>query len=89
MRHGSSCAPLLLAIAEGRTAELKIKVVEHFIQVHDRHISLENARLLPQAERLLNRIQLEALSRSMATRRGVVFPNTCNHPQVKWSDPRR
>ena len=69
--------PLLLAIAEGRSAELDIKAVEHFIQVHDRHISLENAQLLPQAAKLLDPIQLEALGRSMAARRGVVFSNTC------------
>lgn len=75
--------PLLLAIAEGRTAELDIKSVEHFIKVHDRHISLENAQLLPQAAKLLDHIQLEALSRSMAARRGVVFPIPVNHPQVK------
>ena len=67
--------PLLLAIAEGRAAELDIKAVEHFIQVHDRHISLENARLLPQAAKLLDHIQLEVLGRSMAARRGVVFSN--------------
>ena len=69
--------PLLLAIAEGRAAELDIKAVEHFIQVHDRHIALENAQLLPQAAKLLDHIQLEALGRSMAARRGVVFSNTC------------
>ena len=69
--------PLLLAIAEGRAAKLDIESVEHFIKVHDRHISLENAQLLPQAERLLDHIQLEALGRSMAARRGVVFSNTC------------
>ena len=75
--------PLLLAIAEGRAAKLDIESVEHFIKVHDRHISLENAQLLPQAERLLDHIQLEALGRSMAARRGVVFPIPVNHPQVK------
>ena len=32
--------PLLLAIAEGRTAELDINSVEHFIKMHDHHISL-------------------------------------------------
>ena len=68
--------PLLLGIAEGQAEELDIKLVEHFITVHDRHISLENAQLLPQAVRLLDHMQLEALGRSMAARRGVVFPNT-------------
>ena len=65
--------PLLLSIAEGRAAELDIKSVEHFITVHDRHISLGNAQLLPQAAKLLDHMQLEALGRSMAARRGVVF----------------
>ena len=69
--------PLLLDIAEGRTAELDIKSVEHFITVHDRHIFLENAQLLPQAAILLDHIQLEELGRSMAARRGVVFSDTC------------
>jgi len=68
--------PMLLGIAKGRAAELDIKSVEHFITVHEHHISLENSQLLPQAERLLNPIQLEALGRSMAARRGVVFSNT-------------
>lgn len=66
--------PSLLAIAEGRAAELDSQVVEHFIQVHDRHVTLENAQLLPQAESLLDQSQLKALGRSMAARRGVVFP---------------
>ena len=65
--------PLLLDIAEGRTAELDIKSVGHFIQVHNCHISLENTQLLPQAASLLDHMQLEALGRSMAARRGVVF----------------
>lgn len=69
--------PLLLDIAEGRAAELDTKVVEHFITVYDHHISLENGQLLPQAAKLLDHMQLEALSRSMAARRGVVFSNTC------------
>jgi len=69
--------PLLLAIAAGRETELDIKSVEYFITVHDRHISLENAQLLPQAASLLDPIQLEALGTSMAARRGVVFSNTC------------
>ncbi|MCX7196389.1 MAG: hemerythrin domain-containing protein, partial [Proteobacteria bacterium] len=69
--------PLLLAIAEDRSAELDIKAVEHFIQVHDRHISLENTQLLPLAAILLDHIQLEELGGSMAARRGVVFSNTC------------
>lgn len=69
--------PLLVGIAEGRATELDIKSAEHFIQVHDHHISLENTQLLPQAAKLLDQMQLEALGRSMAARRGVVFSNTC------------
>ncbi|RFC32159.1 MAG: Hemerythrin-like domain-containing protein [Candidatus Nitrotoga sp. MKT] len=65
--------PLLLDIAEGRATELDIKSTEHFIIVHDHHISLENTQLLPQAASLLDHVQLEALGRSMAARRGVVF----------------
>ena len=68
--------PLLLGITEGRAPELDIKSVEHFITVHNRHISLENAQLLPQAAKLLDHMQLEALGRSMAARRGVLFSNT-------------
>ena len=69
--------PLLVGIAEGRAAALDIKSVEHFIAVHDHHISLENTQLLPQAAKLLDHMRLEALGRSMAARRGVVFSNTC------------
>jgi hemerythrin-like domain-containing protein len=69
--------PLLLAIAEGRATELDIQSVEYFITVYGRHISLENAQLLPQVAKLLDPIQLEALGRSMAARRGVVFSNSC------------
>ena len=68
--------PLLLDIAEGQATELDIESVEHFITLHDRHISLENTQLLPKAAILLDHMQLVALGRSMAARRGVVFSNT-------------
>ncbi|RFC36888.1 MAG: Hemerythrin-like domain-containing protein [Candidatus Nitrotoga sp. LAW] len=68
--------PLLLGIAEGRATELDIKSAEHFITVHNHHISLENTQLLPQAAKLLDHIQLETLGKSMAARRGVVFSST-------------
>ena len=64
---------LLLAVADGRSDLLDAGAAADFIAVYDRHIELENGRLLPLAASLLSATQLEAIGRSMAARRGVAF----------------
>lgn len=66
--------PMLLEIAEGKSAELDAAAAQQFVDVYDRHIELENSELLPLASRLLSGAQLETLGKSMAARRGVPFP---------------
>lgn len=66
--------PMLLAVAEGQSAELDAAVAQHFVAVYDRHIDQENGELLPLAARLLSAAQLKTLGQSMAARRGVAFP---------------
>lgn len=62
----------LKRIADGTSATLDGTAVEHLTAVYDDHITLENSRLLPLAEELLNSTQLEILGNSMAARRLVV-----------------
>ncbi len=59
----------LTGVADGTSASLDAAVTEHFIAVYDRHIALENSKLLPLAEKLLMVSQLETLGKSMAVRR--------------------
>lgn len=59
----------LTMIADGKPAELDIGTAEHFIDVYDRHIALENSQLLPLAKQLLTPGQLNTLSGNMAARR--------------------
>lgn len=66
--------PLLLAVAEGQSAALDASAAEHFIDVYDRHIVVENGRLLPLAAKLLTAAQQETMGRNMAARRGVESP---------------
>ncbi len=47
----------------------------HFVAVYERHIELENGKLLPLAAKLLSATQLEIIGRNMAARRGVEFGN--------------
>ena len=58
-------------IPEGQSATLEESDVEHFSTAYERHITLENAQLLPLATRLLGKQQLHDLGRKMAARRGV------------------
>lgn len=66
--------PMLLAVADGQSAEVDKAAAQHFIDVYDRHIELENGKLLPLAASILSAAQLETLGKSMAARRGVPFP---------------
>lgn len=63
--------PMLQAVAEGKSAALEEKAVAHFSLLYERHITLENAQLLPLAAQLLSSEQLSALGKKMAGRRGV------------------
>lgn len=59
----------LIEIEAGKANTLDARVAEHFIDLYHRHITLENAQLLPLAQALLTAEQLAALGASMATRR--------------------
>lgn len=61
--------PYLTELADGKSAVLDATAAEHFIDVYDRHIALENSELLPLAKRLLTATQLLTLGKSMAARR--------------------
>ncbi|HLP99054.1 MAG TPA: hemerythrin domain-containing protein [Sideroxyarcus sp.] len=65
--------PGLLAVAEGRSASLEAQAADRFVDAYDRHIELENGKLLPLAASLLSAAQLGKLGRNMAARRGVTF----------------
>jgi uncharacterized cupin superfamily protein/hemerythrin-like domain-containing protein len=74
--------PMLLAIADGQSAELDATVAQRFIDVYDRHIAQENGELLPLAERLLSSEQLKTLGQSMAARRGVTITSVHAKPAL-------
>lgn len=61
--------PYLAALSEATAATLDAATAQHFIDVYDRHITLENAQLIPLAQRLLSAEQLETLGNNMAARR--------------------
>lgn len=63
--------PRLLALAEAASAQLDAQIVTRFNAGYAAHIALENAELLPLAERLLDAAQRETLGRHMAARRGA------------------
>lgn len=63
----------LLAIAEGKTAELDRKLVADFTLAYGKHVMLENMKLLPLAAKLLSAEQLQAMGKNMAQRRGVAL----------------
>lgn len=61
----------LVDIADGRQAVLDPAQVDGFVQAYERHIELEEADLLPLADRLLDQRQIEALGLAMRSRRGL------------------
>jgi hemerythrin-like domain-containing protein len=63
--------PLLVAISENVAEHLDASVAQHFIDVYDSHIEIENTQLLPLANTLLSTKQLEYLGIKMAARRGM------------------
>ncbi len=67
----------LRAIAAGETLP-SFETFRHqaraFAELHRRHLAWENGALLPLARKRLSADDLLALGRSMAARRGIVFP---------------
>lgn len=59
----------LLAIAEGKTADLDRKLVADFSLAYGRHVMFENMKLLPLAAKLLDENQLKDMGKSMSARR--------------------
>lgn len=74
--------PMLLAIADGKSGELDKAAAEQFVDVYDRHIEVENGKLLPLATRLLSDSQLKTLGQSMAARRGVTLAPVHEKPAL-------
>lgn len=68
--------PVLLQLVAGHKASLDSALVENFISRHTDHIAIENAQLLPMAERLLSTQQIMLLGRKMSERRGAKFPES-------------
>jgi len=66
--------PLLLGVAENSASQLDASVAQHFIDVYDSHIEIENTQLLPLANTFLTTDQLESLGIKMAARRGATTP---------------
>lgn len=66
--------PILLQLAEGMNARLEDRLAERFIDSYTGHIAVENAELLPLAERLLTPDQLRQIGTCMAARRGAGLP---------------
>jgi hemerythrin-like domain-containing protein len=63
--------PLLVAISKNVTEQLEASIAQHFIDVYDRHIEIENTQLLPLANSLLSTDQLQSLGIKMAARRSM------------------
>jgi hemerythrin-like domain-containing protein len=61
--------PYLNSIASGQSGALNAATAEHFIDVYDRHIALENSQLLPLAKQILSAGQLQEIGKCMAARR--------------------
>ncbi|AUN95016.1 hemerythrin domain-containing protein [Pseudazoarcus pumilus] len=59
----------LLAIAAGESAELGTDAVAAFRAAYSEHIALEEAEVLPWAERILGQGELAAMSATMTARR--------------------
>lgn len=65
--------PALVQLADGRNVPLPESLIEQFTASHTRHISLEEAELLPLAARLLSPQQTIRIGQRMAERRGARF----------------
>ncbi len=63
----------LQALALAQCAALSAQNVSDFVRRYRDHVALENAVLLPQAERWLSAQEIEKIGRAMAARRGVAM----------------
>lgn len=61
----------LQQLADGSSTQLEEQLVTHFTNLYERHIELENTRLLPLAASLLSAAAQDYLGNKMAARRGV------------------
>jgi len=65
----------VVASQAGECSEaLPVALVEELAALYLEHIDLETRELLPMGRRLLSPLQSETIGRSMAARRGAVFP---------------
>ena len=76
-RRWDEMRALLRDLAEGREAPLDRVATAAFAATYERHIQLEERRLLPLARILLDAGEIARLGASMARRRGVSAPR---HP---------
>jgi hemerythrin-like domain-containing protein len=58
-------------IAAGQSADLSASEVAEFIDLHERHLKVEDDDLLPMAARLLSDEELDHVGRAMRERRGI------------------
>lgn len=66
----------LQQLAKGVNTALPESLADQFIRSYTKHITFEEAELLPLAARLLSPQQIMRLGRNMAERRGMKFPPT-------------
>ena len=66
----------LQQLAKGVNTPLPEALAEQFIRSYTKHITFEEAELLPLAARLLSPQQIMQLGQNMAERRGAKFPST-------------
>jgi len=69
--HWQALRKPLMVIAQGQPATLSPHRVDQFIQAYHQHIALEEAELLPMAQRLLTKTDLDKIGQAMRKRRGI------------------
>ena len=62
---------VLHTIGQGRRADLRAAEVTEFVETYARHITREDAELLPMAASVLDTTRLDQVGRAMRARRGV------------------
>ena len=67
---------ILEKVANGENTLLPDALAEEFIRSYTKHITFEEAELLPFASRLLSQQQIRELGKCMAERRGAKFPSS-------------
>ncbi len=69
--HWQALRKPLMVIAQGQPATLSPHRVDQFIHAYHQHIALEEAELLPMAQRLLGKAELDKIGQAMRKRRGI------------------